>query len=269
VRQRPASFLISNSIVRVLGHYGSDTRDLQGAVGDIDEEQNVVCHQSPDRADLDGEKICRHQAFPMSSKERRPRHVLIALRGRIDAVFSENVGDGAARNLMSQIGHCSLDPCVPPRSILKCHTQNEIDDRLHDARSTGASTMAVVPFTCDHFSVPSQEGIRCDQGMKCVQGLTSKRVRFSGESTALGIGETNAPPTQALLKHAVLFLEILDRVQLMAVDPPGEYREQQLKRLKRWGHCSEVYRLTNHRASSSGRLAHSPIASFEFLDTTG
>jgi hypothetical protein len=101
-----------------------------------------------------------------------------------------------------------LDPCVPPRSILKRHAQNEIDDRLHDARPTGASTMAVVPFTCDHFSVPSQEGIWCDQGMKFVQDLASESVRSSGESTALGIGEANAPPTQALLKHAVLFLEI-------------------------------------------------------------
>jgi molybdopterin/thiamine biosynthesis adenylyltransferase len=60
-----------------------------------------------------------------------------------------------------------------------------------------------------------------------------------------------------------------DRVQLMAVDPPGEYREQQLKRLKRWGHCSGVYGLTNRRGSLSGRLAHCPIASFDFLDTTG
>jgi len=33
-------------------------------------------------------------------------------------------------------------------------------------------------------------------------------VRFSGESTALGIGEANASPTQALREHAVLFLEI-------------------------------------------------------------
>jgi hypothetical protein len=55
--------------------------------------------------------------------------------------------------------------------------------------------------------------------------------------------------------------EILDHVQLTAVDPPGEYHEQQPKRLKWWGHCSAVYRLTNHRASSSGRLAHYPIAS--------
>jgi hypothetical protein len=197
----------------------------------------------------------------MSSKKRRPRHVLIALRGRINPVFSENVRDRAAPDLMPQISHGSLDPCVSPRSILKCHAQNEIDDRLHDARPTGASTMAVVPFTCDHFSGPSQEGIWCDQGMKFVQDLASESVRFSGESTALGISETNALPTQALLEYPVLFLEILDQVQLTAVDPPGEYHRQQPKRLKWWGHCSAVYRLTNHRASSSGRLAHSPIAS--------
>jgi hypothetical protein len=97
--------------------------------------------------------------------------------------------------------------------------------------------------------------------MKFVQDLASESVRFSGESTALGISETNALPTQALLEYPVLFLEILDQVQLTAVDPPGEYHRQQPKRLKWWGHCSAVYRLTNHRASSSGRLAHSPIAS--------
>jgi hypothetical protein len=49
---------------------GSDTRYLHGAAGDIDEEQDVVCHQSADRAHLDGEKICRHQAFPVISKKR-------------------------------------------------------------------------------------------------------------------------------------------------------------------------------------------------------
>src|SRR5674476_1687293 len=81
-------------------------------------KNRTLCHQSPDSADLDGEKISRHQAFPMSSKKPRPRHVLISLRGRIDAVFSENVGDRAAPELMSQIGHCSLDPPVPPLSLI-------------------------------------------------------------------------------------------------------------------------------------------------------
>jgi hypothetical protein len=36
-------------------------------------------------------------------------------------------------------------------------------------------------------------------------------LRFSGESTAFGIGESKAPPTHALLQHAVLLLEILDQ----------------------------------------------------------
>src|ERR1017187_2477645 len=157
----------------------------------------------------------------------------------------------------------------PHRSILKRHAKNEIDDPLHEARPTGASRMAVVAFTCEHFSVPSQEGIRCDQGLKFVQDLTSKSVRFSGESTALGIGEANASPTQALREHAVLFLEIRDQVQLMAVDPPGEHHEQQLKRLKRWGHCSGGYELSNRRGSWSSRLAQCPLSSFEFPDTTG
>jgi hypothetical protein len=52
-----------------------------------------------------------------------------------------------------------------------------------------------------------------------VQDLASERPGFSCESPAFSIGEANAPPTQALLEHAVFFLEILDHVRLMAVDP--------------------------------------------------
>src|ERR1022692_1514960 len=83
---------------------GSDTRDLHGAVDDIDEEQNVVCHQSPDRADLDREKICRHQAFPMSSKKRRPRHVLISLRGRIDVARHLGLPDLTKTSIGAAVG---------------------------------------------------------------------------------------------------------------------------------------------------------------------
>jgi hypothetical protein len=53
-------------------------------------------------------------------------------------------------------------------------------------------------------------------------------LRFSGESTAFGIGETKTPPSHAFLKHAVLFLKILDHVQLMAVDPTCERQEEHL-----------------------------------------
>jgi hypothetical protein len=44
--------------------------------------------------------------------------------------------------------------------------------------------------------------------MKFVQDLASESVRFSGESTALGIGEANAPPTQ-VVRHRAAGLPIL------------------------------------------------------------
>ena len=44
----------------------------------------------------------------------------------------------------------------------------------------------------------------------------------------------------AFLQHAVLFLEIFDHLQLMAVDPTGEHQEEHLNRPKQWGHWSRV-----------------------------
>src|SRR5258708_4796293 len=75
--------------------------------------------------------------------------------------------------------------------------------------------------TWTFIPVPSQQRVRCDQGFKLVQDFAPQCLRFSGESTAFGIGETKAPTTHALLKHAVLFLVILNHVQLVAVDPTG------------------------------------------------
>ena len=76
------------------------------------------------------------------------------------------------------------------------------------------------------MSIKKMMCVRRDQGLKLVQHLAPECLRFSGESTAFGIGEAKAPPTHALLKHAVLFLEILDQVQLMAVDPACEHQEK-------------------------------------------
>jgi hypothetical protein len=46
---------------------------------------------------------------------------------------------------------------------------------------------------------------------------------FRGQSAAFGVGKTKAPPTQARFEHAVLLLQILDDIQLMAVDPASEH----------------------------------------------
>jgi hypothetical protein len=102
-------------------------------------------------------------------------------------------------------------------------------------------------------------------GFKLVQHLAPECLRFSGEPAALGVGETKAPTTQALLEHAVLFLEILDHVQLMAVDPTGEHQEDYLKRQKQWRHSHSVYRPFRHPTPFS-RVAARQIAPSDFFD---
>ena len=124
-------------------------------------------------------------------------------------VFMENVGDRASANLMSQIAKRAADPRVSPRRVFKRHAQNEIDDRLYDARPARPTPMAVVPFRCHQFPVPSQQRVRCNQRVQFAQHLAAERVRFSGESSAFGIGEPDAAPAEALLEQTVLFLEVL------------------------------------------------------------
>jgi predicted nucleotide-binding protein (sugar kinase/HSP70/actin superfamily) len=75
----------------------------------------------------------------------------------------------------------------------------------------------------------------------------------------------NLPLTQASLEDAVLFLQIVDHFQLVAVDPTGEDDEQKLKRWKQWKHDEELYR-ANHITARQPNLKE---MTFEFLDTTG
>jgi hypothetical protein len=45
-------------------------------------------------------------------------------------------------------------------------------------------------------------------------------------------GPAARAPAQALLEHAILFLEVVDHIQRMAVDQPSEHHQQHVKRLK-------------------------------------
>ena len=80
--------------------------------------------------------------------------------------------------------------------------------------------------------MPSQQGVRCDQRFQFIQYLAAKRVRFSGEPSTFGVGEADATSAQAFLEHTILFLQVVNHIQLMAVDPPSEHHQQQVKRLK-------------------------------------
>jgi hypothetical protein len=120
-------------------------------------KQGTVRDETPDRTDLDAREVRRHQTLPVSFQKRRPSGVRVSLGNRFDAVISEDIGDGAASNLVAQIGQCAPDSRVFPRGIFKRHLQYEIDDRLHDAWPAWAAPAAVVPFGRHQLPVPSQK----------------------------------------------------------------------------------------------------------------
>jgi len=70
----------------------------------------------------------------------------VSLRGGLNAVFSQDVGDGASANLMTQIGQRAADSRVSPGGIVLRHAQNEIDDCLHDAGPPRPAPSGVVPL---------------------------------------------------------------------------------------------------------------------------
>jgi hypothetical protein len=47
-------------------------------------------------------------------RQRRPSKMPVTLKGGLNAVFMQDVGDGASADLMSQIGQCATDPRVSP-----------------------------------------------------------------------------------------------------------------------------------------------------------
>ena len=141
-----------------------DACDVYGSGGDVDKEQDIVGDETLDRADLDAQEVRRRQTLPVSLQKRRPSGVRVSLRSGLDPVISEDIGDGAASNAMSQIGQCASDSRVSPGGILKRYLQNEIDDGFHDAGPAWAAPIAVtrVSSSCN-------------------------TLLFSGESTAFGI----------------------------------------------------------------------------------
>jgi hypothetical protein len=132
-----------------------DAGDGYGSGGDFDKEQDIVRNETLDRADLDAQEVRRRQTLPVSLQKCRPSGVRVSLRSGLDPVLFQDIGDGAAFYVMPQIGQRAADSRVSPRGIFKCHLQNEIDNRLHDARPTRAASMAVVPFGRHEFPVPS------------------------------------------------------------------------------------------------------------------
>jgi hypothetical protein len=87
--------------------------------------------------------------------------------------------------------------------------------------------------------VPTQNGVRGDDGADASENAATEDLAFGCESTALVIGESKASATELLLQHAILFDEVINDLPLMAVDPASERGEEELE-WEKFGHCTRI-----------------------------
>jgi hypothetical protein len=56
-------------------------------------------------------------------------------------------------------------------------------------------------------------------------------MRSACESAAFGIGEAKAATAETILEQPIFFLEVLNRLELPAIDAAGKQRQEELQRL--------------------------------------
>ncbi len=104
---------------------GSDSSNVYFSRRQLDDDEHMVGHKPADRGDLNGEEVSRSNGSPMGGEKRAPRRPLTSIRRGLDAMFPQNIGDGAPGYGIAEIReaprmrvypHLGFDFAIPPRT---------------------------------------------------------------------------------------------------------------------------------------------------------
>ena len=122
--------------------------------------------------------------------------------------------------------------------------------------------------------MPAEEGIGRDQGVPVTAYPSPEALGLCGQAPALGVGEPETARTELLSADAILFLERVNDVTRLLVDPARDGHDEALQHLGKRRHTGRAEQrlsaVTNvaTRRASSGESARR-TASIGFLDSTG
>jgi len=138
----------------------------------------------------------------------------------------EHVGNRPTADPVFQIDQCSLNTRVSPASILLRHAYDQLRDVTHDGRPPYPSSLSKVPLLRNQPPMPSQEGIRRDDGVELEQSLSPYRLGLARQKSQLTVGEADTPPAQPLFEQSVFSLKKFDDDELMAMNPPSSNHQR-------------------------------------------
>ncbi len=155
----------------------------------------------------------------------------------LDAVFPQNICDGAPGNGMAEIRERAANSCIPPLRIRRRHSHDELGNLGHyPGPSELFPPRTVVPLPRNEPPVPSQQGFRCDDTGDFCQEFPAERLTLYRETTSLVVREAKLPPAKPSFEDSVLLEQVDDSGLLLALDPTSDGDDQQCQGLDRRAH---------------------------------
>ena len=175
---------------------------------------------------------------------------------------------------MTEVAAGTPNPGVAPRAVLGGHPDDAPADRVHAPWAARSATAAAVVCPRDQLSMPAEEGIGRDQGVPVTAYPSPEARGLGGQAPALGVGDPEPARTALLSEDAMLFLERVNDVTRLLVDPARDGHDEELQHMGKRRHTgraeqrlSVVTNVATRRASSVESARRT--ASIGFLDSTG
>ncbi len=168
----------------------------------------------------------------MSSEEVPPLRSLAAFWCGYDAMFSKDVGDRGAGDDVSEVIEGPEDSGVTPGRVLFREPNDKFADLEHDPGTATAPTSGEVMLQRDELAVPAKNGVGQKQGRDPEESLPTSSLRLHCETATLIVVEARTLRAVQLENDAVLFDQVIDHISLVAIQPTGGRRNENLQRCK-------------------------------------
>ena len=138
----------------------------------------------------------------------------------------------AAPDLVAKVAEGVTYSSVAPAWALPCHPDDELSDVLGGPRTPRTPAPATVVLPRDELPVPAQDRVWRDDAGNVFERLPADRLAPDGEAAAVGVGQSKTTSAELLSQDGVLLLQILNHIQLPAVDPASEEVQQTVVRYR-------------------------------------
>ena len=183
-------------------------KDHSAAV-QVNEEQNIVGHQTTPGQHLDCEEVYTGQHRHMGLNKLLPGRVLASFRRRREAMPLQNVPDRLIRYPITEIRHSARDPAITPTRVFPSHLQDQRLQFRLKSRSAGVGAVSgSIKLAGNQLAVPGENRIGLGHAGHLSQSLAPEPLTKLGQPGSLRIGQAQ-PSWQVSSEDAVFGSQVL------------------------------------------------------------